>query len=194
MKPQRCLTLILIIACSALIVLGQDPQSEAAFRKAAQDGDMKTVNVLAAKGVNVNAKDETGKTALLWVAPARDNPEMVRALIALGADASVKDNDGETALMIAASQDNPGIVEALLAAGVEIDATNNDGRTALMAAAFRANIDILKILLAKGADLKLKDKQGKTAYDVAKLGSANYRDATNRKRFAEAMKLLRGQP
>jgi ankyrin repeat protein len=191
MKPRRYLTLILLITCSALIVVGQEPQSEAALRKAAQDGDMKTVNVLAARGVNVNAKDDTGKTALLWVAPARDNPEMVRALIALGADINVRDNDGETALMIAASQDNPGIVEALLTAGVEIDATNNDGRTALMAAAFRANIDIAKILLAKGADLKLKDKQGKTAYDVAKDGSKNYRDATNRKRFAETMKLLR---
>ena len=191
MKPLRYICLILLIACSALIAGGQNPQSEAALRKAAQDGEMQTVNVLVAKGVNVNAKDDTGKTALLWVAPARDNPEMVRALIALGADVNVRDNDGETALMIAASQDNPGIVEALLAAGVGIDAANNDGRTALMAAAFRANIEIVKTLLAKGADLKLKDKQGKTAFDIAKSGSANYRDATNKKRFAETMKLLR---
>jgi len=194
MKPFRYVTLILLIACSALIAGGQNPRGEAALRKAAQDGDMKAVNVLVAQGVNVNAKDDTGKTAILWVAPARDNPEMIRALIALGADVNVPDNDGETALMIAAGQSNPGIVEALFTAGVEIDATNNAGGTALMAAAFRANIEIVKTLLAKGADLKLKDKQGKTAYDVAKAGSANYRDAINRKRFAETMKLLRSQP
>jgi ankyrin repeat protein len=191
MKPLRHICLILIIACSAIIVVGQNPQNDAALRKAAQDGDMKTVNVLAAQGASVNAKDDTGKTALLWVAPARDNPEMVRALIALGADANATDNDGETALMIAASQDNPGIVEALLAAGVEIDAANNAGGTALMAAAFRANIEIVKTLLAKGADLKLKDKKEKTAYDVARAGSGNYRDAINKRRFAETMKLLR---
>jgi|GEM_PF-3466116 len=194
MSLLRYLTIVLLITCSALIAFGQDPQSEAALRKAAQDGDLKTVNVLAAKGVNVNAKDETGKTALLWVAPARDNPEMVMALLALGADARASDNDGNTALMIAASQDNPGIVGALLAAGVEIDATNNNGRTALMATAFRANIEMVKLLLAKGSDLKLKDKEGKTAYDVARDGAKTYRDATNRKRFAETMKLLRGQP
>ena len=190
MKRLHYLFLTILIACSALTVAGQDPQNDTALRKAAQDGDIQAVNDLLAKGANVNAKDDKGRTALLWVAPARDNPEMAKLLIAKGADCNAKDNDGETALMIAASQSNPGILTALIEAGAEVNAQNNAGGTALMAAAFRANLDEIKILLSKDADLKLKDKKDRTAYEVAKEGSKNYQDETNKKRFAEALKLL----
>ena len=190
MNPVRCLCLILLVVSSALVGAGQDSATDAAWRKAAQDGDLPAVKDLLSKGANVNGRDETGKTALLWVAPARDNPEMVKVLLAKGADVNAKDRDGETALMIAASQSNPGILAVLLAAGAEVNAQNKAGGTALMAAAFRANLDEIKILLAKDADLKLKDKKGRTAFDVAKDGARNYTDETNRKRFAETLKLL----
>jgi ankyrin repeat protein len=182
--------LILLTLSSGLIVAGQDPATDAALRKAAQDGEMQTVKDLLAKGANVNAKDEKGRTALLSIAPARDNPEMAKLLIEKGAEVNAKDNEGETALMIAASQSNPGILEALIEAGAEVDATNKAGGTALMAAAFRANIEEIKILLAKGADRKLKDKKGRTASDIAKGGSKNYSDGENAKRFAEALEYL----
>lgn len=175
---------------SALVAVGWDAQTDAAFRKAAQDGDLVAVQDLLAKGAIVDGKDATGKTALLWVAPARDNPEMVKLLVAKGADVNAKDNDGETALMIAASQSNPGILAALIEAGAEVNAQNNAGGTALMAAAARANLDEIKMLLAKDADRKLKDKKGRTAFDVATDGAKNYKDETNTKRFAEALKLL----
>jgi uncharacterized protein len=190
MNPLRYVCLILLIVSSALVALGQGAETDAAFRKAAQDGDMQAVKDLLAKGANVDGKDQTRKTALLWAAPAHDNPEMVTLLVAKGANVNAQDNDGETALMIAASQSNPGILAALLDAGAEVNTQNNAGATALMAAAFRANLDEIKILLAKDADLKLKDKKGRTAFDVAKDGSKNYADETNKKRFAEALKLL----
>jgi uncharacterized protein len=191
MKPiRRYVCLFILIVSSSLTVTGQAAGDDAALRKAAQDGDMTAVKELLAKGANVNAKDDKGRTALLWVAPARDNPEMVKVLIAKGADVNAKDNDGETALMIAASQSNPGIMAELLDAGAEVDATNKAGGTALMAAAFRANTEEIKTLLAKGADRKLKDKKGRTAFDVAKEGSKNYSDGENAKRFAEALEYL----
>jgi ankyrin repeat protein len=182
--------LILLIVSFGLVAVGQDAQTDAALRKAAQDGDLAAVQDLLAKGAMVDGKDATGKTALLWAAPGRDNPEMVKLLIAKGADVNAKDNDGETALMIAASQSNPGILAALIEAGAEVNAQNNAGGTALMAASARANLDEIKILLAKDADLRLKDNKGRTAFDVAKDGSKNYKDETNTKRFAEALKLL----
>lgn len=190
MKPTRYVLLILFILSSTLIVAAQNSATDTALRKAAQDGDMTAVKELLDKGANVNSKDDTGKTALLWVAPARDNPEMVKFLIAKGADVNAKDNNGETALMIAASQSNPGILAALIEAGAEVNAQNNSGGTALMSAAFRANLEEIKILLTKDADLKLKDNKGRFALDVAKEGSKNYKDEVNKKRFAEALKLL----
>jgi ankyrin repeat protein len=187
---MRYLLLILIVFGSTLIASAQNPSPDPALRKAAQDGQMATVKELLEKGANVNARDEAGRTALLWVAPARDNPEMVKFLIDKGADVNAKDNAGETALMIASSQSNPGIVTALLEAGAEVDAQNKVGGTALMAAALRGNVEEIKILLGNNADRKIKDKKGRTAFDVATEGAKNYNDDLNRERFAEALKLL----
>ena len=190
MKPIRYLLLILIVFGLALIASAQNPSPDAALRKAAQDGEMTAVKELLEKGANVNARDEAGRTALLWVAPAKDNPEMVKFLIAKGAEVNAADNAGETALMIAAGQSNPGILTALLEAGAEVNTQNKVGGTALMAAASRANIEEIKILLLNNADRKLKDKKSKTAFDVATEGAKNYNDDLNRERFAEALKLL----
>jgi ankyrin repeat protein len=190
MKPVRYLILTLIVFGSALIASAQNPSPDAALRKAAQDGEITVVKELLEKGANVNARDDSGRTALLWVAPARDNSEMVKLLVAKGAEVNAADNAGETALMIASSQSNPGIVTALLEAGAEVNAQNKVGGTALMAAAFRANIEEIKILLGNNADRKIKDKKGRTAFDVATEGSKNYKDDLNRERFAEALTLL----
>lgn len=187
---MRHLILILIVLATTLVASAQKSSPDAALRQAAQDGQMTVVKDLIDKGADVNARDEAGRTALLWVAPARDNPEMAKFLITKGADVNAKDNAGETALMIAASQSNPGIVTALLEAGAEVDAQNKTGGTALMAAAFRANLEEIKILLNNNADRKVKDKKGRTAFDVATEGSKNYSDPVNRDRFAEALKLL----
>jgi ankyrin repeat protein len=187
---MRYLTLMLLVFASAFTASAQNPSPDAALRQAAQDGQMTTVKDLLAKGANVNARDETGRTALMWVAPARDNSEMVNFLISKGADVNAIDNAGETALMIAASQSNPAILTALLEAGAEVNAQNKVGGTALMAAAFRANIEEIKILLGNNADRKLEDKKGRTAFAVATEGAKNYKDDLNRERFAEALTLL----
>ncbi|MDX6446974.1 MAG: Notch 1 [Blastocatellia bacterium] len=187
---MRYLITMLIVCGATIIAAGQVSPTDAALRQAAQDGQMTAVKELLAKGANVNARDEAGRTPLLWVAPARDNPEMVKFLIAKGADVNAKDNEGETALMIAASQSNPGIVTVLLEAGADVNAQNSVGGTALMSAAYRANIEEIKILLAHNADRTISDKKCRTALAVAAEGSKNYDDDLNRERFAEALKLL----
>lgn len=190
MNPYRLVFLSIVVIVPAMIIAGQAPDLNARLRQAAQDGDLATVKELLARGADVNAKDKDDQTAVLWVAPARDNPEMAKFLIAQGADVNAKDKHGNTALMIAASQSNPGIMTVLIEAGAAVNAQNNEGRTALMAAAFRANLDEIKILLAANPHPMLQDKKGRFAYDVASEGSKNYTDDENRKRFAEALKLL----
>ena len=60
----------------------------------------------------MNAKDEKGRTALMW-ATSKNSTDTVRLLMEAGADVNAKDNDGKTALMYADDY-NAWNVESLL--------------------------------------------------------------------------------
>ncbi len=74
---------------------------------AAQGAAIKTVRLLLNAGarVSINTKDKRGRTALMYGAEFAGlytpKLETVRILLAAGADASLKDNEGWTALMLA---------------------------------------------------------------------------------------------
>ena len=58
--------------------------------------------------------------------------EIVKCLLAAGADKDKADNDGSTPLIEAASGGHVEIVQLLLSAGADKDKANNDGETALI--------------------------------------------------------------
>ncbi len=125
-----------------------------------------------------------GTTPLMRAAKNGDVAAM-RVLMAHGADASLKQKNGTTALMLASgvgrgtgvfAKDYATEAELLAAvkflvelgvdAGVDINAANDAGQTALHIAA-QASDGIVKYLVEHGANLDAKDKQGRTALDVA---------------------------
>ena len=65
--------------------------------RSAKDGDIEKVKQLIVQGADVNAKDVSGKTALLWAA-WYGHTEVVKLLIQAGADVNAKDDEGRTAL------------------------------------------------------------------------------------------------
>ena len=71
------------------------------------------------------------KDTPLMFAAAVDNPEVVQALVAAGADLEARDVVGGTPLMFAAgSNANPEVVQALLDTGADATAKNDAGNTA----------------------------------------------------------------
>merc|ERR1712217_299061 len=73
-----------------------DQNGRTAMHWAADYGHPEIINLLAKKGGNVNAKDKFGITPLM--AAVFDGRESaVKALLANGADKSIKDSDGKTA-------------------------------------------------------------------------------------------------
>jgi uncharacterized protein len=66
---------------------------------AAPDG-IATAELLAARGASIRAVDDRGRSALM-IAAERGHAEMVRWLIAQGADASLRDGQGKTAADLA---------------------------------------------------------------------------------------------
>jgi Raf kinase inhibitor-like YbhB/YbcL family protein len=95
-----------------------------------------------------------------------------RALIAGGADVNVKDKDGVTPLMRAASAGRADMVRLLLTTGADANATTS-GVTALMMASLGGYPDAIRPLLAAKADVRARDNQGRTALmAAASSGSA----------------------
>jgi hypothetical protein len=84
----------------------------AAFRHAAEVGDLATLAALAEKQADIDARDAAGRTALM-LATLHGQTDAVAALLAYGADPSAADADGTTPLQAATAGDHPAIVAAL---------------------------------------------------------------------------------
>jgi hypothetical protein len=91
--------------------------------------------------------------------------EAATAAIAKGVDLSTTDQEGRTALHLAAEGELE-LVDSLLAAGVPVDAPNGEGKTPLMLAIQYQDAEIVEKLLAAGASKDAVDSSGKsvTAY------------------------------
>ncbi|KAJ7316657.1 hypothetical protein JRQ81_002819 [Phrynocephalus forsythii] len=112
------------------------------------ESDMETIMQLLKMG-NVNAKaSQAGQTALM-LAVSHGRLDMVRALLANGADVNLQDNDGSTALMCACEHGHAEIVRLLLATpGCDVALSDNDGSTALSIALEASQNDIAIMLYA----------------------------------------------
>jgi len=122
-----------------------------------------------------------GTTPLLRAAKGGDI-EVMKLLLAHGANPNLPNINGITPLMAAAGNASSGLdtrgrykteeqaveaVNLLLAAGVDINQKDNNGQTALYGAAIRGWNDMVKNLASHSADVRVKDAKGKTPADLA---------------------------
>ena len=93
----------LLITIAAVLVVGcGGPPKD--IREAARQGNSEAVKQYLADGVDVNAKDDWGKTLLHSTAEMR-RKEIAELLIAEGADVNAKDSWGITPLHYATAND-----------------------------------------------------------------------------------------
>ncbi len=134
---------------------------------AAIRGDGALAALLAAKGADINAKqDNDGWTPLNW-AVANGHKEVVEFLIAKGAKINAKDNVCRTPLHWAAYHGEKEIAELLIGQGAEVNAKDNGGWTPLYLASREGYRETCEVLIAQGADVNAKDNDGKTALQQA---------------------------
>ncbi len=147
---------------------------------------------LIAHGANVNAREtkepndgnlgklkRIGATPFLLAAKGAD-PEMMRVLLALGADPTIPTKENITPLEAAAGvgvyrvAESPGTndeafecVKIALEHGGEINHVDDIGRTAMHGAALRGANNIVQLLFDRGAKLDFVDKKGWTPLIIA---------------------------
>ncbi len=109
---------------------------------AAKNGDVNLIDAFLLKGIDLNAKNDSGKT-VLHIAVENGDVKTVEALLEKqGIDLNAKDNYGETALHIAATLGKQDVVEKLLEHAARVDIENNNGKIPLeLAAVLAPNID-----------------------------------------------------
>lgn len=144
------------------------PFTEDAFTRVAEKGDTDAVDLFLAAGMSPQARDSSGKTALITSA-AGGSDEISRKLLSKGAEVNARDNNGATALMEAAQNNHQGTTRVLLENNSDVNMEDNDGRTALIRAAIQGHSEMVRILLNKGARVKHKDKQGRDALMWAEI-------------------------
>jgi uncharacterized protein len=130
---------------------------------AARHQDHRAVLALLKEGIDVNATQPDGATALHWAAYWND-PRTADLLIGAGADVNAKNELGATPLWLASSQGSPVMVERLLKAGANPNLALPGGETPLMSAARAGMTDAVRLLLDRGADVNAAERsRGQTA-------------------------------
>jgi uncharacterized protein len=152
---------LLIVALSFAALL---PAADSRLADAAMNGDRDALRSLVKQKVDVNSPQGDGTTALHWAA-FRDDLDMVKLLIAAGADVKAATREGAiTPLFMACTNGNAAIITELLKGGADANSVNANGTTALMVAASSGNAEAVRALLDRGADVKAKESaHGQTA-------------------------------
>lgn len=129
------------------------------FLKAVRDRDVQKAKALIDKpgSTLVNSRDVTsGETALMIAIKRRDAPWLA-FLLQNGADPNMKDNEGNTPLIVAAMSAFSDGVRLMLAGKAQVDATNGRGETALIKSVQMKDAPSVQLLLNAGADPDRRD-------------------------------------
>lgn len=167
---------------------GANEDGQTALMVAIKNAELPVFRLLLEAGAKVNVVEKVqGQTPLMWAAAApRNAGEMVKALIAKGADvnARAKFTDwpsqitsepraqyhaygGLTPLLYAARSGCYTCVEALIAAGADVNLPTPEGVSPIMVALDNDHNGVARLLMERGGNPHVWDVYGRTALYIA---------------------------
>lgn len=140
---------------------GGRPQADA-FVAAAGSGDAAAVRRAISAGIDVDARNASGRTAVT-AAALGEHADVVRLLVDAGADVDLQDDDGNNALLACGETGNVEVLRAVLRGEPDLTRTNRFGGTALIPAADRGHVGMVRALLETDIPIDHVNRLGWTA-------------------------------
>jgi ankyrin repeat protein len=117
------------------------------FTEATMEGSLSRMRLLHFAGASINSR--SNGCMPLFIAAGEGRSDVVRYLLAEGADVNAREKLGETALTEATHNGHVALVKELLSHGADINAIGNEG-TALDIAINRSNAEVAELLKHHG--------------------------------------------
>ena len=135
---------------------------------AAAFNDLEWLTQLLARGVDTEARDEEGRTALHLAVQSGDR-DAVRALLAAGSDGNARDGEGCTPLHHAVRRRDLSLAYLLVIHGADVNAQDATGSSVLWQAVISSmsTPHVIQFLRRYGADERAANNDGFSARDLA---------------------------
>jgi len=112
--------------------------------------DINTANellpIFLEKGVDINATDNVGNTALILNTKNMCFKDIIKELVRAGADINMSDNTGSTALYYALKYGNQEVARFLIKKGADYNHTNNKGESCVQVAVEKGYDTVLELM------------------------------------------------
>ena len=145
------------------INLSQEFDGRTLLHAAAASLNAVNCNLLLERGLNPNARDQLGRTALHLAVAQPQGVVLARLLLSRGAQVDLRDEQGLTPLLSAA----PASVKLLADKGADLSAQDRQGNSALHWAVYRKGYELAETLLTIGAPADMRNSAGKTPLHLA---------------------------
>jgi uncharacterized protein len=133
---------------------------------AAARGQWAKVLVLLDGGAPIESRADTARSrnaTPVLAATQGNHVDVVRLLIARGANVNAQDEQRDSAFLLASASGYTDIVQATLAAGADLASTNRFGGTALIPACHYGHVETVRLLLTTGIAVDHVNDLGWTA-------------------------------
>ncbi|MEO5608208.1 MAG: ankyrin repeat domain-containing protein [Ornithinibacter sp.] len=135
---------------------------DAALLAAAARGDADAVALALRDGADLEARDESDRTALL-LAVTGDHVEVARVLVALGAGPDAVDAQQDTPWLVTGVTGSVAMLETLLPAGPDLTRVNRFGGVSVIPASERGHVDYVRRVVSTDVDVNHVNRLGWTA-------------------------------
>lgn len=150
-------------------VRSKEAYGETPLHYAARGDQPEIAEFLLLKGAPPNAQDVFGDTPLMDALKYSSADVVEKLLLHPRINVKLANNDGQTALHVAAERGNADVIKKIIEKGAEIDKRDEFGNTPLITALSQCNLEAALALVDADADVKAWGMSGMSPAEILRL-------------------------